>query len=41
VYRALRDEIVEFLGQHAYDVVVEFLERAQSVPVPHPAVRRG
>jgi hypothetical protein len=41
VYQALRDEIVEFLGQHAYDVVVEFIEQPRSVPVPHPAVRRG
>lgn len=41
VYRTLRDEIVEFIGQHAYDVVVDFLEQPRSVPVAHPALRRG
>jgi len=39
VYRSLADEIVEFIGAWAYDVIVQYLEQPQWVPLPHPAVR--
>lgn len=40
VYKYLRDEIVEIVGQHIYDQMVELLERPRWTPLPHPAVRR-
>jgi hypothetical protein len=39
VYRYLRDEIVEMVGQENYDRIVALLERPQWTPVPHPSVR--
>ena len=38
-YVYLRDEIVEMVGQWAYDHMVELIERPQWTPLPHPAVR--
>lgn len=40
VYRHLRDEIVEMVGERIYDLVVPLLERPRWTPLPHPAVRR-
>jgi hypothetical protein len=40
VYRYLRDEIVEMIGQQVYDEVVTLLERPKWTPLPHPAARR-
>ena len=40
VYKYLRDEIVEIVGQDIYDQLVELLERPRWTPLPHPAVRR-
>lgn len=40
VYRYLRDEIVELIGEKVYGQLVELLERPQWTPLPHPAVRR-
>jgi hypothetical protein len=40
VYRYLRDEIVELIGEHAYGRMVELLERPRWTPLPHPATRR-
>ena len=39
-YRYLRDEIVEMVGEHVYNQMVELLERPKWTPLPHPAVRR-
>ncbi len=39
VYRTLRDELVEFIGQDAYDIVADHLEQPRAVPLPHPAIR--
>ena len=39
VYRALADELVEFIGRRAYDIVVEYLERPHPVALAHPALR--
>lgn len=39
VYRYLRDEIVEMVGQEVYDELVAQLERPEWQPLPHPAVR--
>jgi len=39
-YVYLRDEIVEMVGQWAYDEMVALIERPQWTPLPHPAVRR-
>ncbi|MFT3854606.1 MAG: hypothetical protein QM733_18010 [Ilumatobacteraceae bacterium] len=39
VYLELRDEIVELIGEPAYERVVALLERPKWVPLPHPAVR--
>ena len=36
----LHDEIVEMVGQWAYDRMVELIDRPQWTPLPHPAVRR-
>ena len=41
VYRSSRDEIVEMVGRHIYDAMVEQLERPEWVPLPHPVVRSG
>ena len=40
VYRYLRDEIVEMVGQEVYDTLVAELERPGWEPLPHPALRR-
>jgi hypothetical protein len=40
VYRYLHDEIVEMVGQEAYDQIVELLERPKWTPLPHPAIRK-
>jgi hypothetical protein len=40
VYKSSRDEIVELVGAHIYDLMVAQLERAGWTPLPHPAVRR-
>jgi hypothetical protein len=39
VYVAARDEIVELVGTHIYDMMVEQLERPQWTPVAHPTLR--
>jgi hypothetical protein len=40
VYQALRDEIVELVGQWAYDRLVEHLrQRVPTTLVPHPTIR--
>lgn len=39
VYLAARDEIIELVGQPAYEQAVELLERAEWVPLPHPSRR--
>ncbi len=41
LYVSARDEIVELVGKHIYDLMVEIFERPMAVPVPHPALRRG
>ena len=38
VYMSSRDEIVELVGAHIYDLMVEQLERPEWIPLPHPAV---
>ncbi len=41
VYETMRDEIVEMVGQDAYDQLVEHLaERGHEQYLPHPALRR-
>ena len=40
VYKSSRDEIVELVGAHIYDLMVEQLERPGWTPLPHPTVRR-
>jgi hypothetical protein len=40
VYRTMRDELVEFMGERAYAMVVAFCEQPRPVPLPHPALRR-
>ena len=41
VYRALRDEIVELVGDDLYEAVVDHLERdRRAEPLPHPAEAR-
>jgi hypothetical protein len=40
VYKYLRDEIVELIGEDIYDQMVELLERPKWTPLKHPAVRR-
>jgi hypothetical protein len=40
VYKSSRDEIVELVGAHIYDLMVAQLERPGWTPLPHPAVRR-
>jgi hypothetical protein len=40
VYRYLRDEIIEMVGERAYEQIVELLETPRATPLPHPAVRR-
>ena len=37
VYKYLRDEIIETVGQRVYDLMVEALERPTHTPLPHPA----
>ena len=39
-YQYLRDEIIEMVGQAAYDQMVVLLERPKWTPLPHPATRR-
>jgi len=38
-YVSARDEIVELVGSHIYDLMVAVFERPISVPVAHPALR--
>lgn len=38
-YVSARDEIVELVGEHIYELFVAAVERPVSVPLPHPAVR--
>ena len=40
VYRTMRDEIVEMVGEAVYERMVALLERPRWTPLPHPAVRR-
>ena len=42
VYRHMRDELVELVGETAYATVAEYLDArmAQGVALPHPALRR-
>jgi hypothetical protein len=40
LYVSARDDIVELVGAHIYDAMVEQLERPGWVPLPHPAVRK-
>jgi len=40
VYKYLREEIVELIGQQVYDHLVALLERPKWTPLPHPAVKR-
>ncbi|MEO6570931.1 MAG: hypothetical protein ABIO83_05235 [Ilumatobacteraceae bacterium] len=40
VYVSSRDEIIELVGPVVYDLMVEQLERADWVPLPHPTLRR-
>jgi len=40
VYKSLRDEIVELIGEEIYDLMVEALERPKWTPLPHPVVRQ-
>jgi hypothetical protein len=40
VYHTMRGEIVELVGQVAYDIIGEYLNRPTVTPLPHPAVRR-
>jgi hypothetical protein len=40
LYASAKDEIVELVGEHVYDAMVQQLERPNWVPLPHPAVRR-
>ena len=40
VYRTLRDEIVEMVGEPVYERLVALLQRPRWTPLPHPAVRR-
>jgi hypothetical protein len=40
LYLSARDEIVEMVGEDNYRRLVSLLERADWVPLPHPAVRR-
>jgi hypothetical protein len=39
VYQELRDEIVELVGQWAYDRLVEHIRQAGEALLPHPTVR--
>jgi len=43
VYVAMRDEIVELVGQRAYDLFVGHVETREPIPqyLPHPVLRRG
>jgi hypothetical protein len=40
LYVSAKDDIVELVGAHIYDMMVTQLERPNWVPLPHPAVRR-
>ncbi len=41
VYKTLKDEIVEMVGQDAYEFVQGYIEgRGTTVMLPHPALRR-
>ncbi len=39
-YQYLRDEIIEMVGQEAYDQMVILIERPKWTPLAHPAVKR-
>ena len=39
VYQALRDEIVELIGDEIYKLLVNELERPKWTPLPHPVMR--
>ena len=40
-YEYLRDELIELTSASVYELLVEQLTSRRSVPLPHPAVRRG
>jgi hypothetical protein len=40
VYRYLRDEIVEMIGEDVYRELERLLRRPKWTPLPHPAIRR-
>ena len=40
VFVYLRDEITELVGEWAYSQIVALLAETETVPLPHPAVRR-
>ncbi|MDZ7731712.1 MAG: hypothetical protein U5R31_00105 [Acidimicrobiia bacterium] len=39
VYRAMRDEIVELIGEAPYEALVRHIERRQETLLPHPALK--
>jgi hypothetical protein len=41
LYASARDDIVELVGAHIYDLLLEVVERPVAVPLPHPALRRS
>ncbi len=42
VYRALREELIELVGEWPYDRLVEYLEsRRGETPLPHPSLKSG
>ncbi|MEN9792008.1 MAG: hypothetical protein RL330_86, partial [Actinomycetota bacterium] len=40
-YVFFEEELCELMGRESYDIMVELLRRPTSVPLPHPALRRG
>lgn len=40
LYRSAKDDIVELVGAHIYELMVAQLERPTWVPLPHPALRQ-
>jgi hypothetical protein len=40
VYKSLKEELVELIGSKTYKTMVQLLEEKNSVPLPHPQVRR-
>lgn len=41
LYRSARDEIVELVGAHIYELMAAQMRRSEWVPLPHPALRRA